>query len=323
MTTQQAKFSAVKNNPNDERYTPIHELEREIPYYKNHLRGKRVHLPADNESSAFWRYFVDHFDDLGLQALSSSIIGQDYSLHYHPLIGAWKQDGGGDMLGPAGLSLIAAADVVVTNPPFSLLRRLFGVLGDTNKGFLLIAPQTSMAYQSVFPHLQSGRWVMGVHRPDGPYSTPSGRLFNDPNIWLTNLQHGQPRPALQLTESYHPDRYPEYANYPAIEVPKYKLIPKDYEGIMGVPISYLRYGYCPEQFELLGTDSRRPTPEMERLDVAPYKDGSPHGTPKMGDLLLQIPGPLRGKVYYQDAQGRYFKVPFRRVFIRRVATPRT
>lgn len=322
MITTQAKFSAVKYSPNDEQYTPIHELEREIPYYKDHLRGKRVHLPADNESSAFWRYFVSHFDDLGLQGLSSSIIGQEYSLHYHPLIGTWKQDGGGDMLGPAGLSLIAAADVVITNPPFSLLRRLLGVLDSTNKDFLLIAHHTATIYRAVFPHLQSGEWVMGVHNPRGPYSTPSGKLSSDDNIWLTNLRHGQPRPALQLTESYHPDRYPEYANYPAIEVPKYKMIPKDYDGIMGVPISYLNRGYCPDQFELLGIAARWSTPEIERLDAVSYKDGSPHGTPASGGLYLQIPGPLRGKVYYQDAQGRYFKIPFKRIFIRRVTTSR-
>ena len=196
--------------------------------------------------------------------------------------------GDGDFRSDESLTLLKQADIVVTNPPFSLFRDYINQLVDYDKKFLIIANINAITYKEVFPLIREnkiwlgtgmGRWISGFIVPDSYelYGTEA-RIDEDGNrivatnncLWLTNLDHGkryQPLPLMTMSDnikfSSHKNvkgkEYAKYDNYDAIEVPFTDAIPSDYNGIMAVPISFLDK-YCPEQFEILGVTQRNDDP---------------------------------------------------------------
>ncbi|MDR1498248.1 MAG: adenine-specific methyltransferase EcoRI family protein [Puniceicoccales bacterium] len=178
---------------------------------------------------------------------------------------AKKLNGTGDFRSPECVALLKEADIVVTNPPFSLFREYVAQLVEYRKKFLIIGNKNAITYKDVFVLIKNntlwtgyrnfsgGMWFISDY--EGKYEkTVNGvKIINVPAIWLTNLDHSKRHERLQLYKNYTAEAYPQYDNYDAIEVSKTAEIPCDYYGAMGVPITFLDK-YNPEQFEILGID---------------------------------------------------------------------
>ncbi len=191
----------------------------------------------------------------------------------------------GDFRDPECVTLLQEVDIVVTNPPFSLFREYIAQLMKYNKKFLVIGNMNAVTYKDIFPLIKNNIvWY-------GPSITSGDRKFNVPDDyplnastcgvdpdgrhyirvkgvrWFTNLDHKKRHEPFDLVCRYSEEEYPEYDNYKAIIVGKTQDIPRDYTGIMGVPISFLDK-YSPEQFEIIGITEKN-------KELAPYwKEGA-------------------------------------------------
>lgn len=181
---------------------------------------------------------------------------------------SWRPlEGNGDFRSPECVELLKQADIVVTNPPFSLFREYIAQLIEYDKQFLIIGHQNAIKYKEVFPLIQNKQVWLGVNnggtkwfqvpddydiRTDSRKKVEGGiRYFSMGNVnWFTNLDHSRRHEWLECWKRYTPEEYPTYDNYEAINVDKVKLIPEDYDGLMGVPITYLDK-HNPEQFEIV------------------------------------------------------------------------
>ena len=291
-------LAAAKAAKRDEFYTQYEDIERELNLYfkynPNVFRGKVVFLPCDNpRKSNFNRYFLNNFRRFGVKRLVCSCYnargrgvlfvcdGSDDSVENTSLkdLKCVELQGDGDFRSEEIRNLCAEADVIVTNPPFSLFRDFFSWVLSSGKHFLVIGNVNCISYKEVYPHIMSGnvwlghgigRWISGFIVPDDYelYGTET-RIDAEGNhviasngcLWLTNIDHGRRHRPLQLMtkdeniqRSKHRDvrsrGYAKYDNCDAIEVPHTDAIPSDYKGLMGVPITFLDK-YCPEQFELV------------------------------------------------------------------------
>lgn len=199
----------------------------------------------------------------------------------------------GDFRAPECIELLKQADIVVTNPPFSLFREHVAQLMEYEKKFLIIGNVNAITYKEVFPLIRGNRiWL-------GPSITSGDRKFNVPDDyplnaagcgidpdgrhfirvkgvrWFTNLDHNKRHEELDLVCRYSPEEYPTYDNYDAIEVNKTANIPFDYEGIMGVPITFLDK-YSPDQFDILGLSaSAGYNKDIVGIDFFGVKDARP------------------------------------------------
>jgi len=187
-------------------------------------------------------------------------------------------EGDGDFRSDESIDLLKQSDIVVTNPPFSLFREYIKQLVDYNKKFLIIGNMNAITYKEVFPLIKENKIWLGVNNGPKIYQAPDyykqKNIFIGPDgkkyakmgntCWFTNLDHGRRHEPLQLmtmTENKRfnkqvkkdPNCYKKYDNYNAIEVPYTSAIPSDYDGVMGVPVSFLDK-YNPDQFEILGSD---------------------------------------------------------------------
>ena len=180
-------------------------------------------------------------------------------------------NGDGDFRSPECVEALREADIVVTNPPFSLFREYVKKLVDNDKKFLIIGNINAVTYKEIFPLIMQDKIWLGVsiHSGDRKFNVPDNYQLNAATCgidedgkkfirvkgvrWFTNLEHEQRNCKIDLTSSYskHPEKYPRYDNYDAIEVSKTAEIPEDYFDVMGVPITFLDK-YCPDQFEILG-----------------------------------------------------------------------
>ena len=172
----------------------------------------------------------------------------------------------GDFRSSECVKLLQEADVVVTNPPFSLFREYVAQLMKYNKKFLIIGNQNAISYKEIFPLLKENLMWLGYKSGDMAFRVPADsepratRYWQDEtgqkwrsmgNIcWFTNLDHKKRHEELILFKTYNKDEYPKYDNYDAINVDVTNDIPCDYEGVMGVPITFMDK-YCPEQFEII------------------------------------------------------------------------
>lgn len=178
-----------------------------------------------------------------------------------------KLQGDGDFRGSECLAYLDDADIVVTNPPFSLFKEIVSLLVKKNKKYLLIGNQNALTYKEIFPLIQNNEVWTGYRFGDMRFRVPadseprSTRYWVDETgqkwrslgnaMWLTNLENGHHNEFLTLTKSYNPTDYPRFDTYDAINVSKCADIPYDYAGIMAVPITIIDK-YNPEQFEIIG-----------------------------------------------------------------------
>ena len=198
---------------------------------------------------------------------------------------------GGDFRSPECVEILKAADIVVTNPPFSLFREYVAQLVDHGKQFLIIANKSALHYQEIFKLIKEnkiwtgvrafsgGMWFIADYTGKYEKVIDGLKLINVPAIWMTNVDNPKRHELLPLYKTYSPDAYPTYDNYEAIEVGKTSEIPVDYEGLMGVPDTFLDK-YNPEQFELIGIPFGNLGKELGvtknyrgRTDIAVTKNG--------------------------------------------------
>lgn len=265
----------AKDAKNDEFYTQLTDVSKELMHYKQHFKGKVVLCNCDDPTwSAFWKYFHLNFAELGLKKLIST--------HYDKSEPTYKMeyDGGNDNNVEAGiktpledngdfrnqecLGLIDEADIIVTNPPFSLFREYVAMLMEHQKKFLIIGSKNAITYKEFFPLLKDNEVWLGCTNVK-EFLQPDGSVKKFGNIgWFTNLDVAKRHEKLILWKNYTPEEYPKYDNYDAINVNKVSEIPCDYDGVMGVPITFMDK-YNPEQFEILG--SRRWGKSKELLSV--------------------------------------------------------
>jgi len=284
---------AARKAKNDEFYTQLSDIELELIKYREHFRGKVVYCNCDDaRSSAFFKYFAMGFNILGLKKLITTSYNpngcsskieivevEDFTgdgrvgledaeyLLDHSEDSLTLLEGDGDFRSEECVSLMQEADIIVTNPPFSLFREFVSQLIEHDKQFLILGNINAITYREIFPLLKENRMWLGVNanktmefRLADSYlkwsrvDDEGNKYGKVPGItWYTNLEHGRREEELLLYKRYTPEEYPHYDNYDAINVNRVANIPLDYDGVMGVPITFMTK-YNPEQFEILGDE---------------------------------------------------------------------
>ena len=186
-------------------------------------------------------------------------------------VGVRELNGDGDFRSEECIKILKEADVVVTNPPFSLFREYVAQLIEYDKKFLIIGNVNALTYKEIFPLVRENKLWLGasIHSGDRKFGVPDSYPLNAASCgidengqrfirvkgvrWFTNLDYPQRHEKLPLYKKYSPDEFPRYDNYDAINVNKTADIPYDYDGVMGVPITFMDK-YNPEQFEIIGLD---------------------------------------------------------------------
>ena len=275
-----AKANKAKN---DEFYTQLSDIERELKHYKGHFRDKVIFCNCDDpETSNFWRYFELNFTHLGLKKLIATHYETKKPSYKLELVRDVNGDGNidrldiiktdlkqnGDFRSPECVELLEKADIVVTNPPFSLFREYVAQLVEYDKRFVIIGNRNAITYKEIFPLLKGNKmWLgygfkggnayfhvsenIGGQFARGVYDKDTGLVKFRNVVWYTNIDTIKRHENIILYRTYNKEDYPKYDNYDAIEVPRVADIPCDYCDPMGVPITFLDK-YNPDQFEILG-----------------------------------------------------------------------
>ena len=284
---------AANRAKQDEFYTQLPDIENELKHYSEHFRGKTVYCNCDDPAvSNFFRYFHMNFEKLELKRLITTCYKNRQTnlfskhdmkaaagLEYvgngaEPAVFQLEEDG--DFRSRECVELLKQADIVVTNPPFSLFREYVAQLVEYDKKFVVVGGMNAITYKEVFPLIKNGKVWLG-HKSAGKdmlFDVPEdyARILVETKkegsaykridgvvkgrtqcLWFTNLDHRKRRQDLILYKKYSPDEYPKYDNYDAINVNRTAHIPADYAGEMGVPITFLDK-HNPEQFEIIGMD---------------------------------------------------------------------
>lgn len=285
-------LARARNTKDDEFYTQISDIENELKHYREHFKDAVVFCNCDDpDSSNFWKYFHLNFEFLGLKKLITTHYDsstQTYKMEYeggydndvsYGIITPLKQNG--DFRSPECVDLLKEATIVVTNPPFSLFREYVSQLIQYDKKFVIVGNQNAMTGKEIFSYLRENKLWLGYKSGDMSFQVPDDseprktRFWIDHNgkkwrslgnaCWYTNLDIQKRHEPLDLIERYDPEKYPKFDNYDAINVDKTLMIPSDYKGVMGVPVTMLQY-YCPDQFEIVGhTHSGDDDPRVESL----------------------------------------------------------
>jgi len=283
-------LNRAKENKKDEFYTRLEDIERELAHYKAHFRGKTVLCNCDDPRvSNFFHYFSYNFEVLGLKRLITTCYkNQERDLFSRneaeraiwleytgdkngnrvpdpDEIGIRYFEGDGDFRSAECIELLKQADIVVTNPPFSLFREYVAQLIKYDKKFLIIGHQNALKYKEIFPLLMDNRIWLGYGFKGGAahfinqhyvdYATAGdhheGMIRVSGVTWYTNLEIAKRHEDIPLYRKYVPEEYKRYENYDAINIDKTSDIPCDYDGVMGVPITFMDK-YNPDQFEIIG-----------------------------------------------------------------------
>ncbi len=271
----------AKKNKKDEFYTQFVDIENELIHYQGHFEGKVVFCNCDDPmTSNFFKYFVINFKKLGIKKLIASCYTNQINKqgYYYEYTGNENPnynnityfEGNGDFRSVESIELLKQADLVVTNPPFSMFREYIAQLIKYNKKFLTIGNINCITYKEIFKLIKENRAWLGINLGRGIsgfivpkhyelYGTETkieesgNRIISTNNcLWLTNLDNKKRHKNIILTEEYigNENKYPKYDNYDGINVNKTKEIPFDYKGYMGVPITFL-HKFNPEQFEII------------------------------------------------------------------------
>lgn len=259
---------SAKTAKNDEFYTQLSDIENELKYYRKHFVGKVIYCNCDDaRESNFFKFFSMNFEFLGLKKLIATgykADGKGVKLVYegdkngnkipdYDEIEVTELEGNGDFRSAECIELLKESDIVVTNPPFSLFREYVAQLVEYGKQFIIIGNKNAITYKEIFPLIKDNKLWLGVCSPN-EYRLPNGEITKQVNglcKWFTNLDHDRRNLELDLYMKYSNEYFPKYDNYDAIEVSKTCEIPMDYDGVMGVPITFLDK-YNPNQFEIIG-----------------------------------------------------------------------
>ncbi|KJJ88146.1 modification methylase [Prevotella intermedia ZT] len=253
--TNNTNLQRAKQKKDDEFYTRLEDIEKELSHYVQHLKGKVIYCNADGEESNFWKYFTSNFQTLQIKkviATSYNSAGNGEMLEYDGKQVIKKSlVGNGSFNSQECKAILEQSDIIITNPPFSLFRHYIDTIKD--KDFLVIGSINAVAYNNVFKLFQDDKIVLGYNNVK--YFITSDDTVRQVNscAWFTTLP--VVKPELVLTKKYNATDYPTYDNYPAINVNKVADIPKDYTGAMGVPITFLTKYSNNNKFRLLDQTS--------------------------------------------------------------------
>ena len=264
-TKSNSNLTNAKKAKNDEFYTQLTDIEKEMRYYKPFFKGKVVYCNCDDaRESNFFKYFSLNFEHLGLKKLISTGYkenGKGVVLIYEGdknenrqvdenEIQVTELKGNGDFRSEECIEFLKQADVVVTNPPFSLFREYVAQLMEYGKKFLVVGSMNAITYKEIFPHIKNNELWLGMTWIK-EFIQPNKEIKKFGNIcWFTNINQPKRNQPLDLYKKYSNEDYPKYDNYDAIECSKVCEIPMDYNGVIGVPITFLDK-YCPTQFEIV------------------------------------------------------------------------
>ena len=253
----------AKKVKDDEFYTRLIDIEKDVKHYKEHFKDKIVYCNCDNPKfSNFFIYFKSNFNNLQLKKLITTHYlfndEKSYKLEIVNENGNLVEkktflSGNGDFRSEECIAFLQESDIVCTNPPFSLFREYVAQLIKYEKKFLIIGSINAIKYNIVFPLIKENKLLLGNNYVKD-FRKPNNEIKKVPTCWFTNLTHGKKNEKMILWKEYIPEENAKYDNYDAIEVSKTSDIPKNYDGLMGVPITFL-IKYNPEQFEIVGRDT--------------------------------------------------------------------
>lgn len=251
---------AVKN---DEFYTQISDIEQEIGNYRKHFKDKIIYMPCDNpEWSNFWHVFKSQYIYLHYKKIIATFYNgivdtdkQPYKLEYDGITETKTfLEGNGDFRSEECTAILQESDIVITNPPFSLFREFVKWIMDADKKFLILGNKNAITYKEIFPYLKENKMWLGYTSTE-TFGISDGEITEKVNglcRWFTNLDIKKRHDTLETGCLYDddPSKYPTYDNYNAINCDKTNEIPDDYDGLIGVPITFLDK-HCPAQYEII------------------------------------------------------------------------
>lgn len=254
MSNNDNLHSALKNK-NDEFYTLLQDIELECNHYISLFENKNILLPCDDINSNFWLYFYKHFKEFKLHSLTATSLGNVKGKYLFTNNGIdiidKELNGNGDFQSQEIQDIISKMDIIITNPPFSLFRKLVLILEKYNKKYLLIGNENTLASTEIFPLIKDEKIHLGFNKVKD-FLTPDNLIQTFGNIsWFTNLPIEKEIKPIKMTYIYDPNIYPRYDNFNAINVDKVTEIPLDYYEVMGVPITYLNK-HNKDQFKIMG-----------------------------------------------------------------------
>jgi hypothetical protein len=346
--TANKNLRSAKTDKKDEFYTQLSDIEKELKHYKNHFKDKVVLCNCDDPRvSNFFHFFSYNFERFGLKKLiatcyksqDSDLFSQSNSERAIYLeytgdkngnnvpdvneIGIKQLEGDGDFRSRESIELLKEADIVVTNPPFSLFREYVAQLVEYDKKFVIIGNLNALTYRDIFKLVKENKLWFGhsIHSGDREFRVPadyplnaaSSRIDEDGNKfirvkgvrWYTNLDYNERHDDLILYKSYNEEEYPKYENIDAINIDVTKEIPMDYQGLMGVPITFIDK-YNPDQFEIIGLGISNSGIE---IGVQPYKPEH-----KKYRKEIQKRGAVDGDLYMM--KNGNVEVPYARIIIK-------
>ena len=294
--TLNKSLNKAKRQKNDDFYTQLPDIENELKHYTRHFAGKVIYCNCDDPKiSNFYKYFSLKFEVLGIKKLITTCYRNqnlDLFSKHDSEKGIWLEcgqgtyekgayipsnpvvrhlNGDGDFRSDECVNLLKQADIVVTNPPFSLFREYVSQLIEHNKKFIIIGAQNAVTYKEIFPLIKENKFWLGYgfvagnayfavpsdlnEYAEGVYDEKTGLVKFRNVTWFTNLDHEKRHEELPLYKDYSPEEHQHYDNYDAINVDKIAEIPVDWDGVMGVPITFLDK-YNPRQYEILGITDR-------------------------------------------------------------------
>ena len=280
----------AKKARNDEFYTQYEDIEKEIQNYN--LEGKKIYCNCDDyRYSNFVKYFKDNFNRLKITYLTASNYDNGECAYKYEYDGVEEKitalKGNGDFRSEECVELLKEADVVITNPPFSLFREYVAQLMKYDKKFLIIGNMNAVTY--ICPLVKENKLWLGMNyckefiQPDGTYKS-FGNI-----CWFTNISNKKRNKSIELNKKYSEEEYKKFDNYNAINCDKVADIPKDYYGVIGVPISFLDK-YFPEQFDIIGitySTDRNEDIEKIRTDAKHRHVGIINGKEKYPRILIR------------------------------------
>ena len=296
MASKNTNLHSAKKAKNDEFYTTFDDIENELGYYVNFFQGKIVYCNCDDaRESNFFKFFIKRFSEFGLKKLITTgykengkgvVLVCEGDKNGNKIIDnneivVTELEGNGDFRSEECIEFLKEADVVVTNPPFSLFREYVAQLMEYGKKFLILANNNAITYKEFFPYIKNGNvWLgrtlftgkMPFFKVPNDYPLDNSRferredgLYKQVNAicWFTNIPNDRDKKALIADSRYSNEYYPAYDNYRAIECGRMDSFPKDYNGAIGIPITGLKYLYSDgylhieidgvdTQFEILG-----------------------------------------------------------------------
>lgn len=324
-------LAVAKQAKNDEFYTRYRDVDNEVGNYREFFIGKTVLCNCDDPwCSQIFRFFQNQFIFFGLKRLigicyakTPTLVARGYDGVHGCVayvdskydIDIQQLNGDGDFRSEECKEILEKADIVVTNPPFSLWREYITTLLEYDKKFLILGPLNGIGYKESFPAIKDGKMWLG-------YNDPAPKTFKVPDaesttknvvcedgetfakfgniIWFTNLDVEKRHTPLLLDKEYEKSKYLFFDNYAALNVDRVKDIPKDYNGVMGVPITFLDK-HCLEQFEIV--DIAKPGDSL--LKIKTYlKDEYPDDYSKLN----------RGGTVYENGE---LVCKYTRIFIKK------